>query len=363
MADTGVPFKIPDRYAYKGPRLIGGQGYVYIYQDTFLQRDVAIKVMKEPRDADELRGELARIRDIRSRHIVEIYDLFEAKRSDQVALVEEYVPGPTLEELATSGATLSANEATKTLWQIACGLADIHAHGILHRDIKPQNIKLDEEGIIKILDLGISSVLAVDVETVNARGTITYLAPEMYHPPPIGLTTAIDVYAFGVTAWHLLNGGKFPGPLSETPPQSRNLAPSLKTASMVLPVRLTDLLDKALAPDPQYRPTMEAIRDILRSQITAGQHRLVLTHGGKQQMLHNAQRTVTLTAGGPSLTLVYDDINFVATNVVGDVYLNNAKIEVGTKVPDSCVITFGDAAMGGNRTFVPTTILTPEVVL
>lgn len=363
MADKGVPFKIPDRYAYKGPRLAGGQGYVYIYQDTFLQRDVAIKVMKDPRDADELRGELSRIREIRSRHIVEIYDLFEAKRSNQVALVEEYVPGPTLEELATSGAILSENEATKLLWQIACGLADIHAHGIIHRDIKPQNIKRDAEGIIKILDLGISSVLAQHADTVNARGTITYLAPEMYHAPPIALTTDIDVYAFGVTTWHLLNGGKFPGPLNEKPPQSRNLAPSLQTASLVLPVRLTDLLDKALAPDPKDRPTMEGIRDILRSQITAGQHRLVLTYGGQQKMLHRAQRTVTLKVGVPSLTIVYDDINFVATNVVGDVYLNNTRIQVGANVPDSCVITFGDPGMASARTFVPMTILTPEVVL
>ena len=80
-------------------------------------------------------------------------------------------------------------------------------------------------------------------------------------------------------------------------------------------------------------------------------------------MLHNGQRTVTLRAGGTSLTIVYDDINFVATNVVGYVYINNTKIQVGTNLPDSCVITLGNAGMGGNRTFVPTTILAPEVVL
>lgn len=363
MADKGVPFKIPDRYVYKGCRLNGGQGYVYIYQDTFLQRDVAIKVMKDPRDANELRDELARIREIRSRHIVEIYDLFEATRSNQVALVEEYVPGPTLEEVATSGSMLTGDDATKLLWQIACGLADIHAHSIIHRDIKPQNIKRDAEGIIKILDLGLSSVLAQDADTVNARGTITYLAPEMYNAPPIALTAEIDVYAFGVTAWNLLNGGELPSPLKEIPPQSRNLAPSLQTATLVLPKRLTDLLDTALAPDPQYRPTMAGIRDTLHNEITAGQHRLVLTYGGKQQTLRSDQRTATLTVGSASLTIAYNDLNFVATNVLGDVYLNNAKIQIGTNLPDSCVITLGNSAMGWNRTFVPTTILTPEVVL
>ena len=141
---------------------MGGQGYVYIYKDTFLQRAVAIKEMKHPGDAHALRDELAKIREIRSRHVVEVYDLFEAKRSDRVALVEEYVPGPTLEELAASGGGPSENEAIKILWQIASGLADIHGHGVIHRDIKPQNMKRDGEGIIKILDFGLSSIAAPD---------------------------------------------------------------------------------------------------------------------------------------------------------------------------------------------------------
>ncbi|GAH59174.1 unnamed protein product, partial [marine sediment metagenome] len=171
MSPTGVTFIIPDRYEYIGPRLVGGQGYVYVYIDTFLKRKVAIKEMRYPEDANSLREELAKISEIRSRHVVELYDLFEAKRSARIALVEEYVPGQTLEALATSQEALSQAQVIKILWQIACGITDIHSHGIIHRDIKPQNMKLDAEGIIKILDFGLSSNISPEAETTAARGT------------------------------------------------------------------------------------------------------------------------------------------------------------------------------------------------
>lgn len=363
MHKIGVSFRIPDRYESQNTRLTGGQGYVYKYKDAFLQRAVAIKEMKYPADAGALRDELARIREIRSRHVVEVYDLFEAKRSDSVALVEEYVDGPTLEEWATANTAPSESNSVKVLWQIACGLADVHAHGIIHRDIKPQNMRLDTEGVVKILDFGLSSIADPDAETLASRGTVHYLAPELYQPPPIPLSQQIDVYAFGVTAWYLLNGGVLPRTLKETPPQSSNPVHSLRTAKVALPRRLTDLLDQALDRDPRNRPTMDRIRDVLRGQITSGQHRLVFPHEGAPHVLSKTTPRVTLTLDRSSLTINYDEFNFVIQMVEGEVYLNNAKAEVGMALPDSCVITFGDSAEGPHRTFVPMTVLAPEVVL
>ena len=89
----------------------------------------------------------------------------------------------------------------------------------VHRDIKPSNIKFDGEGILKILDFGLVSQLPTDDETIDARGTRNYLAPELYDPPPIKVTPAIDVYAFGVTAWYLLGAGVLPKSLRQIPPQ------------------------------------------------------------------------------------------------------------------------------------------------
>lgn len=361
MSQTGVTFKIPERYEYVGPRLAGGQGYVYVYKDTFLQRKVAIKEMKYVENVGKLRDELARIREIHSRHVVEVYDLFKAKRSAGLALVEEYVPGQTLEDLASSQPPLSDDLIIKILWQIACGLADIHAHGIIHRDIKPQNIKQDHEDVIKILDFGLSSIITPESETVAARGTTHYLAPEMYDSPPIHLSLEIDVYAFGVTVWHFLNGGKLPVFLREVPPQSSGK--SLRSAKVVLPKRLTDLLDRTLDRNPKNRPKISVIRDSLHEQLTSGQHRLVLQDGVNQKVVSKDNPRATLKAGTSSLTINYDQFNFVVEMVQGDVYFNNTEAIVGTVLPNSFVITFGDSNEGPSRTFVPVTVLVPEIVL
>jgi len=363
MPPTGVTFKIPARYEYAGSSLEGGQGYVHIYKDTFLQRRVAIKEMKHPGDADTLRDELAKIREIRSRHVVEVYDLFEAKRSDRVALVEEYVPGPTLEDLAKLQPPLSENQAIRILWQIAYGLTDVHAHNIIHRDIKPRNIKQDDERVIKILDFGLSSIMAPGAETVAARGTTHYLAPEMYDTRPIPLSSEIDVYAFGVTVWYFLNRGILPTQLKEVPPQPQSLTRSLQGATTVLPQRITDLLDRTIDRNPSNRPKMESIRDALHEQLTSGQHRLVFHHNGEQQVLSKDNPRVTLKAGKASLKINYDQFNFVVESVEGNVYFNNTKPDIGMGLPKSFVITFGDSSEGPGRTFVPVTVLCPEVVL
>lgn len=363
MPRRGVSFSIPDRYEFLDERVVGGQGYVSKYRDKFLDRDVAMKEMRYPVDATSLRDELARIRDIRSRHVVEIYDLLEARRSNSVALVEEYVPGQTVQDLALSTPAISESTAIRTLWQIADGIADIHAQNIIHRDIKPQNMKLDSEGVVKILDFGLSSVLEPDAETRAARGTRHYRSPEMYETPPIALNEAIDVYAFGVTCWHVLNKGRLPNPLREVPPQSSGPCPSLQRASIVLPRRLTDLLDATLSCDASQRPAMAMVRDSLRSQIISGQHRLVFGYAGQQREISTTRPRATLSAGSSSLIIAYDQFQFFVEAAQGDVYLNNTRAVIGSVLPDSFVVTFGSSAEGPARNFIPMNILAPEVVL
>lgn len=361
MALAGVTFKIPERYVFQGKRLEGGQGFVYVYKDSFLDRLVAIKEMKRVRNSHSLRNELAKIREIRSRHVIEVYDFFEAKHSERVALVEEYVGGPTIQELA--GSLVAPIDGIKVLWQIACGLADIHSHGIIHRDVKPSNMRFDRENIVKIFDFGLSSLTAGDPHTLSARGTTNFLAPEMYGTPPIRLRPAMDVYAFGVTAWYFLGKGSLPRALKERPPQSETEVPSLKGAQLRLPVSITKVLDSAINPDPLRRPQMSSIRDVLERELTKEQHRLVFIYEGQRQVLSREVRSVKLTVGDSSLTIVYDGFKFDVESFNGQVYLNNTRIKGGDAVPDACVVTFGNASEGADRTFVPMTVLTPEVVL
>ncbi len=128
-------------------------------------------------------------------------------------------------------------------------------------------------------------------------------------------------------------------------------------------MRLTTLLDKTVHPNSVQRPPVALIRKAFHAQITSGQHRLIITHGGERQVLSNDQRKATLRVGSSSLTINYDQFNFVIQAVDGNVYLNNTKVQAGMSVPDSCVVTFGDSSEGPYRTFVPMTVLTPEVVL
>ena len=167
--------------------------------------------MKNVANAKVLRKEMSALCDLSSRHVARVYDLIVSNKG-RAALIQEHVPGPDLKDYITDLHT--ADEYFKALWQLACGLEDIHAQNQVHRDIKPSNIKFDGEGILKILDFGLVSQLPADDETVDARGTRYYLAPELYESPPIKVTPAIDVYAYGVTAWYLLGAGNLPKALN-----------------------------------------------------------------------------------------------------------------------------------------------------
>ena len=360
MTKHGVTFKIPKRYKYEGKTLEGGQGYVHLYRDLFLDRPVAIKEMKRIRDAEVLRDELARIREVRSRHVIEVYDLLGQKQTPSVALVEEYVPGATLRQLSTTISTEA--EALSLLWQMASGLVDVHNYGIVHRDFNPNNVKSDSEGIIKILDFGLSAVEEPDAQTIAARGTAHYLAPEMYEAPT-QIETTLDVYAFGVCAWYLLSKGKLPLALKQTPPQSRKPAPSLETAEIQLAARVTTLLDAAVNPDPASRPSMTTIQQVLNSELTAEQHQLHIVHGSQRQVVNAQKRHVILRVGEAFVEIRYGRFEFRITDCGGEVYLNNSSIASGTIIPGACVLTFGGGNLGQFRTFVPMAVVKPEVVL
>ena len=293
------PFKLPPRYEFNGERLEGGQGYVYICADTFLQRKVAIKVMKLLSDGEVLKREIARLSEIRSRHVAEVYDLVMAKRSGMLGLVQQYVSGMDLTEYAKAA---SADGYLHVLWQIACGLSDIHQHRKIHRDIKPANIRFDSERVIKILDFGLAADSA-DAVTVHARGTKHFLAPELYGSPPIPLTNAIDVYAFGVVAWFLGTNGKLAAAICQIPPASSIPMPSFAATGLPLPAEVVQVLDRTLNKIPGMRPGMEEVRTVLEQYLLYGRHRAYISYGSQSRTLSTPGETITLTAGADSLTI------------------------------------------------------------
>jgi serine/threonine protein kinase len=353
------PFKLPVRYSYEGPTLEGGQGAVYVCRDNYLDRRVAIKVMTGASDASEIGKELAAIQGVRSRHVAQLYDIVTSENKKKVGLVQEFVPGPNVKEYSKTADL--AQDYVRILYQIACGMADIHASGKIHRDIKPSNIQLDAEGVVKILDFGLASDGGPDHETVDARGTPCYLAPELYKTPPIKYTSSVDVFAFGVMASVIAEKGVILPVFRQTPPYGTPF-PSFANTALPLPDEVVAILNRTLEISPTRRPPIAEIRDVLARRLLYGKHRAVVTYGAMHE-LSIPGKSISLRTTLAAVTIKYDGLRFIIESIEGDVFINNSIAQIGNMLPASCVITLGASHLGSSRTFVPFNVSHPGVVL
>jgi serine/threonine-protein kinase len=275
-------------------------------------------------------------------------------------LVQEFVPGPTVTNYPRGSDP--THDFIRVIYQIACGIADIHKAGMIHRDIKPSNIRLDCEGVVKILDFGLTSRISVDPVTFDARGTMCYLAPELYATPPIKLSPALDIFSFGVTARVISESGAMLSVFRQTPPY-RTSFPSFSTCPLTLPAEVVTLLDRTISISPSGRPLMSEIRDLLGRRLLYGKHRAVVTYGQMHE-LSTPGKSISLSIPGVGATSIkYDGLQFTIASVTGNVYINNRPAAVGEELPDSCVITIGAPPLGASRTFAPFNVSHPGVVL
>lgn len=206
------PAKI-GKYEIQGVLGRGGMGAVYKGFDTAISRAVAVKtIAKASLDAGELAHLLARFRHeaqavgrLAHPRIVQIYDYGE---NDELAyIVMELVNGKTLQEHLTQQANYDLREVGEIIRQLLDGLGHAHSAGVVHRDVKPSNIMLNNEGNIKISDFGIAHTESSDLtQHGDVLGTPHYMAPEQFLGLPIGVPT--DLYAAGVIAYDLLTGTK-----------------------------------------------------------------------------------------------------------------------------------------------------------
>jgi serine/threonine protein kinase len=353
------PFKLPLRYVFEGPTFDGGQGSVYVCRDKFLDRKVAIKVMLGVSDVSELRKELAATQGVRSRHVAQLYDVVESTPKGKVGVVQEFVPGPPV-----TGYPKNADpcqDYIRVIYQISCGLADIHECKKIHRDIKPSNIKLDAENIVKILDFGLATDAVVPPVTIDARGTPCYLAPELYGTPPITYTSAVDIFAFGVTARVIAESGAMLSGFRQTPPYINPL-PDFANCSLGLPTEVASALNQTLETSPSKRPTAAHLRDLLARRLLYGKHRAIVTYGTTHE-LSVPGKAINLSTSAGGIVIKYDGLTFSIGSVVGDAFVNNTRAQVGNTLPNSCVITLGSPVLGAGRTFVPFNVSHPGVVL
>jgi eukaryotic-like serine/threonine-protein kinase len=251
---------IADRYELEELCGSGGMSSVFRAHDRQLDRRVAIKIL-HPRYADEreyverFRREARSVARLSHPNIVTVID--RGEDGGRQFIVFEYVDGENLKELVARSGRLPIRRALELTLAVADGLAFAHENGLVHRDVKPQNVLLSGEGEVKVTDFGIARSLDVDhgmTQTGTVMGTSNYLSPEQASGNPV--SPATDVYSLGVVLWELLTGDvPFPGDnfvavalrhINEEPPSVRELRPDV-------PARLAAAVARALEKEPGRR--------------------------------------------------------------------------------------------------------------
>jgi eukaryotic-like serine/threonine-protein kinase len=264
---------IADRYELEELVGSGGMSTVFRARDLQLDRRIAIKILHQhylddAEYVERFRREARAVARLSHPNIVTVIDRGEDEGRQYI--VFEHVEGENLKELVVRTGRLPVRRALELALAVADGLAFAHGHGLVHRDVKPQNVLLSREGDVKVTDFGIARSLDVEhgvTQTGTVLGTGEYLAPEQASGQPV--SPATDVYSLGVVLWELLVGDvPFSGEnfvavalrhVNEPPPHLREVRPDASP-------RLAAAVERALAKDPALRfPSMAALAAELRA--------------------------------------------------------------------------------------------------
>jgi len=344
------------------PTGIGGQKFFYLAKDTYLDRQVAVKVPKDAATLNALHKEVAKVSLVSSKHVVKCLDQIK-ENGKAIAIVEEYITGFLLKDLDHSGMNLEA--ILRLLYQIAQGLVDIHSAGLVHRDITPSNLKIDDEGVLKILDFGIAS-FSFDDRTEIGRGTFAYKAPEVF-ARPMQPKPEVDIYSFGVIAHLLFSQGNLCGEFARGALRQKIAPPPPFNSFSVLDDdhALCDLLEACIAHDPQQRPTSIALRDALRARLTQGKHSALLTSQSLENaiVINQSKSAAKITFPGQNpLTIQYNGLEYNITSWPNECYINGRLVNAEISLQRSCIISIGSPAKGSSRHFITFDISQPEIV-
>lgn len=246
---------------YKVLKLIGGGGManVYLGNDTILQREVAIKVLRLEYANDEefitrFHREAQAATSLSHPNIVNIYDVGD---EDQIYyMVMEYVDGMTLKQYIQLHAPVEVEEVIDIMTQITSAISHAHDNGLIHRDIKPQNILIDKYGQIKVTDFGIAVALSATAltQTNSVIGSVHYLSPEQARGGKANRKS--DIYSLGIVLFELLTGHlPFSGQsaVSIALKHLQTETPSVKQWNPSIPQSIENIVLKATAKDTFHR--------------------------------------------------------------------------------------------------------------
>ena len=265
--------KINDRYEIIKTIGEGGMANVYLANDTILDRKVAIKVLRGDLSNDEkfirrFKREALSVSNLSHPNIVEVYDVGE--EDGNYYIVMEYIEGKTLKQLLQKRGALTLNEVIDIMTQLTDGLAHAHEAYIIHRDIKPQNIMIEDNGLVKITDFGIAMALNSTqlTQTNSVMGSVHYLPPEQANGK--GSTVKSDIYSLGILMYELLTGSvPFKGDTAVeiALKHMKEKIPSIRKQNPTIPHSVENIVLKATAKNPKNR--YDNVRDMYKDLQTA----------------------------------------------------------------------------------------------
>jgi serine/threonine-protein kinase len=267
----------------------GGFGTVYLAEDTWIQKKVALKVPhKQSANFGELLREPRLLAALDHPNIVAI--LTAEKQENVFFIVMEFVPGETLEEFVAREGTLDVALALDYTCQICNAVDHAHRHGVVHRDLRPSNVLVTDNGLLKVADFGTSRFLEIAAHGTTVIGSPPYMAPEQFRGKAV---FASDIYSIGVTMYQMLTG--------VLPYDSPSLAdverlmrgelltpPRLKNSK--IPKAINDIVLKAMAPEipARYQRAGEILSDVLAAR-PAGARRAVTGADAEPEELQDVQ--------------------------------------------------------------------------
>ncbi|MBL1142721.1 MAG: HDOD domain-containing protein [Proteobacteria bacterium] len=203
IEETTEKIEYIDRFELLDKLGKGAQGIVYLANDVKLNRQVAVKtLLHKNKDGEQIFNEAKSVSSLQHPNIIPLYEI--GTHNEKPFLVYPYVKGKSLREYMDETGKLTVIKATEIISSVLDGLVHAHEKGVIHRDLNPSNILIDENDKPRIMDFGISTFTEHNTGDTNIVGTVNYMAPEQLNNKPVGAWS--DVFSIGIMFFEMLTG-------------------------------------------------------------------------------------------------------------------------------------------------------------